>query len=136
MPITVIKGPEGIRTAFSAVETITQLRTVQLASGYTRSVMEVVSGYPELGAGVAAESIASGDLGRIITGGYVSGVICASGVSFGDILQVLAASGLSSGTGHVAPQLSGVMMIGKAMMSGGRGSGIGMIVDFGPKAIP
>ncbi|HUV52321.1 MAG TPA: hypothetical protein VMW64_04515 [Dehalococcoidia bacterium] len=136
MPITVIKGPEGVRTVFSAVETITQLRTVQIASGFTRSIMEAVSGYPELGLGVAAESVASGDLARIITGGYVSGVICASGVSFGDILQAFAASGLGSGTGHVAPQLSGQMMIGKAAMSGGRGSGIGMIVDFGPKAVP
>lgn len=136
MAITIIKGPEGIRTVFSAVETITQFRTVQLASGFTKSVKEVVSGYPELGGGVAAESVVSGDLIRVITGGLVSGVICASGVSFGDILQVFAASGLGSGTGHVAPQLSGVMMFGKAITSGGRGSGIGMIVDFGPKAIP
>jgi len=136
MAITIIKGPEGIRTVFSAVETITQLRTVQIASGFTKSIKEVVSGYPELGLGVAAESVASGDLARIITGGYVSGVICASGVTLGQILQAFAASGLGSGTGHVAPQLSGVMMIGKAMTSGARGSGIGMLVDFGPKAIP
>lgn len=134
MAITIIKGPEGIQTVFTGIGAITQLRTVQLASGVKR-VEEVTSGYPDLGGGVAAET-ASGALLRVITGGYVSGVICASGVTPGQILQVFAASGLGSGTGHVAPQLSGVMMIGKSMMSGGRGSGIGMIVDFGPKAIP
>ena len=134
MAITIIKGPEGIRTVFTGIGPITQLRTVQLASGVAR-VEEVTSGYTELGLGVAAESV-SGALVRVITGGYVSGVICASGVTPGQILQVFAASGLGSGTGHVVPQLSGVMMIGKATTSGARGSGIGMIVDFGPKAIP
>lgn len=134
MPITIIKGPEGIRTVFTGIGPITQLRTVQLASGVAR-VEEATSGYPELGLGVAAESV-SGDLVRVITGGYVSGVICGSGVTPGQILQVFAASGLGSGTGHVAPQLSGVMMFGKSITSGARGSGIGMIVDFGPKAIP
>ena len=134
MPITVIKGPEGVRTVFSAYGPITQLRSLQFISGDAKLVGEAVSGYPGRPAGVAAETVVSGDLIRAITGGLVSGVICASGVTPGQSLELVAASGLISGTGHVGPLLSGTYdgrVLGKAAMSGGRGSGIAALIGLG-----
>lgn len=134
MPITIIKGPEGVRTVFSAYGAITQLRSLQFISGASNLVGEALSGSPELAAGVAAETCASGDLIRAITHGLVSGVIVASGVTPGQSLELVAASGLISGTGHIGPLLSGTYdgrMLGKATMSGGRGSGIGALVGLG-----
>ncbi|GAH19516.1 unnamed protein product, partial [marine sediment metagenome] len=77
MAITIIKGPEGIRTVFSAYGTITQLRSLQFISGEAKLVGEAMSGYPSRAAGVAAETAVSGDLIRAITHGLASGVICA-----------------------------------------------------------
>ena len=132
MAITIIKGPEGIRTVFSAYGPITQLRSLQFISGEDKLVGEAMSGYPGRAAGVAAESVVSGDLIRAITHGLASGVICASSVIPGQGLQLVAASGLISGTGHIGPLLSGVgAMLGKAAMSGGRGSGIAALIDLG-----
>lgn len=134
MAITIIKGPEGIRTVFSAYGPITQLRSLQFISGEDKLVGEAMSGYPGRAAGVAAETVASGDLIRAITHGLASGVICASSVIPGQGLQLVAASGLISGTGHIGPLLSGTYdgrMLGKAAMSGGRGSGIAALVDLG-----
>ncbi|GAH19522.1 unnamed protein product [marine sediment metagenome] len=134
MAITIIKGPEGIRTVFSAYGTITQLRSLQFISGEAKLVGEAMSGYPSRAAGVAAETAVSGDLIRAITHGLASGVICASSVIPGQGLQLVAASGLISGTGHIGPLLSGTYdgrMLGKAAMSGGRGSGIAALIDLG-----
>jgi len=132
MPITIIKGPDGVRTLFSSYGTITQLMSLKFGSGGAKLVEEAMSGYPERAAGVAAESVASGDLIRVITHGLASGVICASSVIPGQALELVAATGLSSGTGHIGPLLSGVgCMLGKAVMSGGTGSGIQILVDLG-----
>lgn len=135
MPITIIKGPEGIRTIFSAYGPITQLRTLQFISGVAAKVVgEAMSGYPDRAAGVAAETVASGDLIRVITHGLASGVICASGVTLGQAVELVARVGLISGTGHIGPLLSGTYdgrMLGKALNSGGTGSGISMLVDLG-----
>jgi len=133
MSITVIKGPEGVRTIFSAGETITQLRTLQLMSGGAAKVVgEAVSGSRDRGVGVSAEGVVSGELIRAITQGIASGVFCGSGISAGEALQMLATSGVTSGTGHVGPLLSGLgSMFGRALMSGGYGSGIQILVDLG-----
>ncbi|GAI08163.1 unnamed protein product [marine sediment metagenome] len=132
MPITVIKGPEGIRTLFTASSPITQLRSLQILSGASKIVEEATSGQQDRCCGVAAETVASGDLIRVITQGLASGVICGSGINAGQAVQTMATSGVVSGTGHIAPLLSGVgAMLGKSVMSGGTGSGIAILVDLG-----
>jgi len=132
MAMTIIRGPEGVRTLLNAGDTIAQLRTLQIWSGAAKVVVEAMSGYTDRPAGVAAESVVSGKLVRVTTTGIVSGVICASGVQMGDSLQIESASGFTPDTGLIAPLLSGVgAMFGKALMSGGRGSGISMLVDLG-----
>lgn len=146
MPITVIKGPDGVLALFRAYGTISQNRSIHfisgggLSGGGGRDVEEAVSGYPERRGGVAAEGATSGQLVRIRIGGIASGVICASAVLPGVALQTWAASGLGSGTGHIAPLLSGIVpilgaglgdMLGNALMSGGKGSGISILVDLG-----
>ena len=133
MAISIIKGPEGIRTLFTASGPITQLRSLQILSGAaTKIVEEATSGQRVRGCGVAAESVVSGDLIRVITQGLASGVICGSGINAGQAVQAFASSGLISGTGHIAPLLSGLgAMLGKAVMSGARGSGIQILVDLG-----
>lgn len=133
MSITIIKGPEGVRVVSQAYGSITQLRSLIVAvSGEGNYVEEARSGYTARAAGAAAESASSGDIVRMITHGLVSGLICASGVQMGDSLQVESASGLQSGTGYVAPLVSGVgAFFGRAMISGGRGSGITVLVDLG-----
>lgn len=134
MPITVIKGPDGIRTLFTASGPITQLRSLQILilSGVAKIVEEATSGQQDRGCGVAAESVASGDLIKVLTQGLASGVICGSGINAGQAVQTMATSGVISGTGHIAPLLSGVgAMLGKAVMSGGTGSGIQILVDLG-----
>lgn len=132
MPITVIKGPEGVRTLFTASGPITQLRSLQILSGAAKIVEEATSGQQSRGCGVAAETVVSGDLIRVITQGLASGVICGSGIKAGQAVQTMATSGVISGIGHIAPLLSGVgSMLGKALMSGGTGSGIQILVDLG-----
>jgi len=131
MAITVLKGPEGIRTVLTAGGAITQLRSL-VAQGASKVVIETISGYINRPMGISAESAVSGAMIRVTIAGLASGVICASAVLAGQSLQVESASGLISGAGHVAPLLSGSgAQIGKALMSGGVGSGIGMVVDFG-----
>lgn len=132
MPITVIKGPEGIRTLFTASGPITQLRSLQILSGASKIIEEATSGQQDRGCGVAAETVVSGDLIRVLTQGLASGVICGSGINAGQAVQTMATSGVISGTGHIAPLLSGVgAMLGKSVMSGGTGSGIQILVDLG-----
>jgi len=132
MPITVIKGPDGIRTLFTASGPITQLRSLQILSGVAKIVEEATSGQQDRGCGVAAETVVSGDLIRVLTQGFASGVICGSGINAGQAVQTMATSGVISGTGHIAPLLSGVgTMLGKALMSGATGSGIQILVDLG-----
>jgi len=55
MAITVIKGPEGIRTVLTAGGAITQLRSL-VAQGASKVVIETISGYINRAMGISAES--------------------------------------------------------------------------------
>lgn len=133
MPITVIKGPDGVRTLFTATETIIQGRVLKVATG-TKRVGLLASGFETKVAGVAAEGVSSGALVRVVTQGVVSGIRCTASVSEGQPVQgAQGTSGLISGSGgYIIPLTSGVgAMLGKALASGAFYAEIPVLVDLG-----
>ncbi len=132
MAITIIKGPEGVRVAFTAIEDITGPKVVMAAGN--KQVTTLVSGNETAVCGATEETVTSGDLIRVMTEGIVSGILCAEAVNYGQAVQGgLGLSGTASGvTGVIRPLTSGIgAMAGKALNSGGIGSGIPLLVDLG-----
>ncbi|GAI08127.1 unnamed protein product [marine sediment metagenome] len=153
MPLIRIQKDKGIKHVFIAGELIADLASVELLPG-ERQVRMGRTGDEHLAAGVARGEAASGDLARVITQGIVSGILVASGqpVAAGDRLTIATlgavvpfntAGGVVSGltgSGHMIMSglgggiLSGYASIntgrvlGKALTSGGAGSGIQMLV--------
>jgi len=143
MAITIIKGPEGVRTVYTAASPITQNRGLQFSDDLNQWVEEgglpfFLSGANVLKvAGLAAETVESGQLIRVIAEGLVpgSGILNVSNIVPGDLLGLAAigVSGVGSGTGLLQPLLSGIHAgptLGRSIMSGTRGSGIGMYVSL------
>ncbi|MBA7703002.1 hypothetical protein ES703_111782 [subsurface metagenome] len=132
MPITVIKGAEGVRVVLTAIEDITGPKVVMAAGN--KQVTTLASGNELEVCGVTKETVTSGELIRVMTEGIVSGILCAEAINYGQAVQGgLGISGTVSGvTGLIRPLLSGVgAMAGKALNSGGIGSGIPLLVDLG-----
>lgn len=132
MAITVIKGPDGIRTVLTAVEDITQSKAV-IAAGDKETMTAADLNESEV-IGLAAATTTSGQLARVLVKGVQSGVVCAEAVNCGQAVQAgTGASGAVSGqTGLVRALTSGVgAMLGRALNSGGFGSGIPLLVDLG-----
>lgn len=133
MAITVIKGPDGVRTLFTATETITQSKVLKI-SAVNKRVGLLLSGDELKVAGVAAEAAVSGALVKVITHGVASGVKCTASVSYGAAVQgAMGTSGTISGLGgYIIPLTSGVSaMLGKALASGAFFSDIPVMVDLG-----
>ena len=132
MAITVIKGPEGVRVVLTAIEDITGPKVVMAAGN--KQIKTLASGNELEVCGATEETVTSGDVIRVVTEGIVSGILCAEAVNYGQAVQGgLGISGTVSGvTGVIRPLLSGVgAMAGKALNSGGLGSGIPLLVDLG-----
>lgn len=133
MPITVIKGPDGVRTLFTTTEAITQSKVLRV-SEVDKKVAIMTSGNELKVAGVAAGGAFSGQLIRSKIEGVASGLICAEAISYGQTVQGgERISGTLSGIGGlIRPLTSGVgAMLGRALNSGDLGSGIPIIVDLG-----
>jgi len=145
MAITIIKGPDGVRTVYAAASPILQNRALQFSDDYNQYVEEaglpfIFSGFNVYKvAGLAAGNAESGQLVRVITEGLVpgSGILNVSNVIPGDLIGMAAGvSGIGSGAGLVQPLLSGLgenagKILGRSVMSGYRGSGIGIFVELG-----
>lgn len=133
MPIAIIKGPEGVRVVLTAIEDITGPKVVMVAGN--KQVTTLASGNELEVCGATKETVTSGNLIRVMAEGIVSGLLCAGAINYGQAVQ--GGSGISgtvSGeTGLIRPLLSGIgaAMVGKALNSGGIGSGIPVLVDLG-----
>ena len=88
MALLRIQQEQGVKHIFIASDNISDLATVELLPGTARYVAMGSTTNPHLAAGVARGSATSGELVRVITQGFVSGVVCAAAVQAGDRLTI------------------------------------------------
>jgi hypothetical protein len=107
MAIIKVAAYPGQVVVLQAVEGISNLHTVMFSPiGGVTGVAEAVSGSEHLAIGVARGTVQSGKLARIVTEGFVSGVICGAAVQAGDRLTITSLTSgpaLGSGAGLVMP---------------------------------
>ena len=145
MPLVIVKGSPGrVEEIFIAAEPIGTLATVYITPG-SREVREGDTQYQAQRAGVSIAGAVSGAVVRVVTAGFVSGVVCASGVVPGDRIAIACQSGggftsgtLASGMGKITPfntitpagtisRVSGsIYLTSGAMVSGGISGHIGI----------
>jgi len=129
MAITIIKGADGIRNTFIANATLEHGRVVQI--GANRQVTLADDTTTKLQGGVVQGDVLSGAVTRVVTHGIASGLRCAGAVVYGALIS--ATSGIS-GAGSITTWTSGASagtILGKALNSGGVGSGIAALVALG-----
>ena len=88
MALLRIQHEQGIKHIFIASDNISDLATVELLPGTARYVAMGSDTNPHLAAGVARGTVTSGQIVRVITQGFVSGVKCAAAVQAGDRLTI------------------------------------------------
>ena len=108
MPLLRIKGSPGrVEEIFVADELIGHLASIYICGGpQNRDVREGTTAQQAAVGGVSIGGALSGKLVRVITHGYVSGLIAAAAIQAGDRItcaNVTSGGGLSSGAGKVTP---------------------------------